>query len=449
MNLSQHLKENIINKLYDYLEHNPEKHMPQIMELVDRLDIHQTLQIQRDFVREIIQDPQNIWYQYICDILKSIDREVGETIFRNFIINAGVEGYAKQIQLKNQYGCNIPWTILLDPTSSCNLKCTGCWAAEYGHQLNLSYETIDNIICQGKELGVYFYIYTGGEPLVRKKDLIRICEKHNDCIFLSFTNATLIDEAFADEMLRVKNFIPAISVEGFQKATDSRRGQGTYQSVIKAMSLLKEKKLPFGISCCYTSQNVDEIGSAAYFDQMIEWGAKFCWFFHYMPVGMAAVKELMTTPQQREFMYHQIRHFRSTKPIFTIDFQNDGEYVGGCVAGGRRYLHINAKGDVEPCVFIHYSNVNIHDCTLLEALQSPLFMAYHDNQPFNENHLRPCPMLENPQRLRELIKQSKAVSTDYESFETVDHLCEKCDEYAKAWAPVAEYLWQKEDYENE
>lgn len=87
------------------------------------------------------------------------------------------------------------------------------------------------------------------------------------------------------------------------------------------MSLLKEKKLPFGISCCYTSQNVDEIGSAAYFDQMIEWGAKFCWFFHYMPVGMAAVKELMTTPQQREFMYHQIRHFRSTKPIFTIDFQ--------------------------------------------------------------------------------------------------------------------------------
>lgn len=296
---------------------------------------------------------------------------------------------------------------------------------------------------------MYFYIYTGGEPLVRKKDLIRICEKHNDCIFLSFTNATLIDEAFADEMLRVKNFIPAISVEGFQEATDSRRGQGTYQSVIKAMSLLKEKKLPFGISCCYTSQNVDEIGSAAYFDQMIEWGAKFCWFFHYMPVGMAAVKELMTTPQQREFMYHQIRHFRSTKPIFTIDFQNDGEYVGGCVAGGRRYLHINAKGDVEPCVFIHYSNVNIHDCTLLEALQSPLFMAYHDNQPFNENHLRPCPMLENPQRLRELIKQSKAVSTDYESFETVDHLCEKCDEYAKAWAPVAEYLWQKEDYENE
>ena len=82
-------------------------------------------------------------------------------------------------------------------------------------------------------------------------------------------------------------------------------------------------------------------------------------------------------------MYHRIRAHRQSKAIFSMDFQNDAEYVGGCIAGGRRYLHINAKGDVEPCVFIHYSNVNIHNHTLLEALKSPLFQAYHDNQPFN------------------------------------------------------------------
>ena len=101
-----------------------------------------------------------------------------------------------------------------------------------------------------------------------------------------------------------------------------------------------------------------------------------------------------------------------------MDFQNDGEFVGGCIAGGRRYLHINAKGDVEPCVFIHYSNANIHDCSLLDALKSPLFQAYHDNQPFNDNMLRPCPMLENPDKLGEMVKESKAVNTDYQSPET-------------------------------
>ena len=132
------------------------------------------------------------------------------------------------------------------------------------------------------------YIYSGGEPLARKGDIIELCRRHPDCEFLAFTNATLIDGAFADKMLSVKNFVPAISVEGFEEATDSRRGKGTFARVMAAMKILKEKKLPFGISCCYTSDNVDVISSEEYFDAMIGWGAKFCWFFIYMPVGADA-----------------------------------------------------------------------------------------------------------------------------------------------------------------
>lgn len=277
---------------------------------------------------------------------------------------------------------------------------------------------------------------------MRKKDLIALCEKHSDCQFLSFTNATLIDEEFADEMLRVKNFIPAISIEGFEEATDDRRGQGTYQKVIQAMAILKKKHLPFGLSCCYTSQNLDSISSYDFIDQMVEWGAKFVWYFHYMPVGNDAVPALLPNPEQREFMYHRIRDIRATKPIFAMDFQNDGEYVGGCIAGGRRYLHINANGDCDPCVFIHYSDSNIREKTLLECLQSPIFMAYHDGQPFNENHLRPCPMLENPELLRKMVEETGAHSTDLQSPESVDHLCDKCVSYAKNWTPTADRLWQ-------
>ena len=124
-----------------------------------------------------------------------------------------------------------------------------------------------------------------------------------------------------------------------------------------------------------------------------------------------------------------------------LDFQNDGEYVGGCIAGGRRYLHINANGDCDPCVFIHYSDSNIREKTLLEALCSPLFRAYHDGQPFNDNHLRPCPMLENPEKLREMVKTSGAHPSDVTSLEDVDDLCAKCDGYAENWKPTAENLW--------
>jgi len=307
--------------------------------------------------------------------------------------------------------------------------------------MNMDFDTLDSIIEQGKALGTYMYLYTGGEPLVRKDDIIALCNKHSDCIFLAFTNATLIDEAFADDMLRVGNFIPAISVEGFEEETDARRGKGTYAKVVKALELLHRKKLPFGASCCYTRQNAEVIGSEEYFDQMVAWGAKFCWIFTYMPVGVNAIPDLMVTAEQREYMYHQVRKFRQTKPLFTMDFWNDGEYVNGCIAGGRNYLHINANGDIEPCAFMHYSDSNIHEKTLLEAYQSPLFMAYRKNQPFNDNMLRPCPVLDNPGRLTEMVAESGAKSTDYVHQESAADYCGKCVDTAEKWAVAADRLW--------
>jgi len=428
---------------YSYLNSSPEKNLPKLMDLVDHFDSKDNMIGQRKAIRKIIEDKDNNWYKLILSLWTDVDPEVRRTFFNNFILNENILGWPIQERNREKYDCNIPWAVLMDPTSACNLKCTGCWAAEYGNKLSMSFETLDNIISQGKELGTYFYIYSGGEPLVRKDDIISLCEKHKDCHFLAFTNGTLIDEKFADEMLRVKNFIPAISVEGFEEATDSRRGKGTYQSVIRAMEILKRKKLLFGASLCYTSNNTEIIGSEEFFDKMIEYGVKFAWFFTYMPIGAGAPTELLATAEQREFMYNQIREFRNIKPMFTMDFWNDGEYAGGCIAGGRRYLHINANGDIEPCAFIHYSDSNIHEKTLLEALQSPLFKQYHKNQPFNENLLRPCPLLDNPGRLTEMVEVSGAKSTDLMKPEDVRDLSEKCVDAAEKWAESAERLWNE------
>lgn len=209
------------------------------------------------------------------------------------------------------------------------------------------------------------------------------------------------------------------------------------------MELLRKKKLFYGISSCYTSANFESITSEEFFDSLIDLGAYFIWYFHYMPVGNDASPDLLPTPEQRMETYRRIRHYRATKPLFAMDFQNDAEYVGGCIAGGRRYFHINANGDIDPCVFIHYSDSNIREKTILEALQSPMMMAYHDNQPFNENMLRPCPMLENPEKLRSMVAGTDAHSTDLQSPETADHLCGKCDKYAERWKPVADELWKE------
>ena len=431
----------VVEQMLHYLEKDPETNIPKIMKLIDTVTPKDWYAKQRAAFRNAIDKKDN-WYQLIMKVYE-LDPGVRETFFRNFILNASLQGSARQEEVSAKENCNVPWAILLDPTSACNMHCTGCWAAEYGNRLNLSFEELDSIVTHGKELGTYMYIFTGGEPLVRKQDVIALCEKHSDCEFLSFTNGTLIDEDFCREMLRVKNFVPAFSLEGFEAANDSRRGDGAYRKVQKAMALLKAHKLPFGISACYTSANYADISSEAFFDSIIDAGALFVWFFHYMPVGSGAAPQLLPTPEQRTEVYNRIRAFRKSKPIFSMDFQNDAEYVGGCIAGGRRYLHINARGDVEPCVFIHYSNVNIRNCTLLEALKSPLFMAYHDGQPFNGNMLRPCPMLENPEKLRKMVHDTGAVSTDYESPESVDTLCDRTTPYAEAWQPQADKLWSE------
>ena len=430
-----------VNQMLKYIDRDPQEAFPKLLDWADQFDKNNLYLTQRQTIRKIIENPDNNWMHLINSFWTDVDPEVRKIFFRNFIVNASLMGARKIVANREKYACNIPWAILMDPTSACNLKCIGCWAAEYGRTLNLEYEVLDDIIRQGTQLGTHMYIYSGGEPMVRKGDIIRLCEAHPDCMFLAFTNGTLIDEKFADEMLRVKNFVPAISIEGFEEATDYRRGKGTFNKVMDAMRILKEKKLLFGASCCYTSKNIDSLSSEEYIDMLVEAGAKFAWFFHYMPIGNEAVPELLPLPEQREIMYHKIREFRNTKSIFTIDFQHDGEYVKGCIAGGSSYLHINAYGDIEPCAFIHYADSNIREHTLLEAYKRPLFMAYKQGRPFNENMLRPCPMLENPEALRDMVKSSGAHSTDMQSPENVDDLYAKCKPYADRWVTKADELW--------
>lgn len=216
MDVSTTIKKFGLEQAFKYVYKDPEKNLLKMMDWADKFAGDEFVS-QRKIVREAMTNPEHPYYGYIRHIIYDIDPHVMKTTAVNFFINAAMAGWPKQNKCREKYGCNIPWTILLDPTSACNLHCTGCWAAEYGNKLNLTCDEIDSIICQGKELGIYMYIYTGGEPLVRKKDLIRLCEKHSDCVFLCFTNGTLIDEAFADEMLRVGNFVPQSRWKGLKK----------------------------------------------------------------------------------------------------------------------------------------------------------------------------------------------------------------------------------------
>ena len=427
-----------------FVGRNPGPHMAKLARLVDRASGRVFPAKTMAAFQAGAMDSANVWRQLAEHVLREVDRGA----LRRLILSLGL-GIANGTKLvranREKYHCNIPFQILFDPTSACNLHCKGCWAGEYHKHENLSLDEMESIVSQAAALGTRVFMLTGGEPLVRKDDVLRVARRHRNCTFLIYTNATLIDEALVRETKKLGNIVFAISIEGFEESNDARRGAGAYRRSMEAIDLLRRERCLFGISVCYTRENIDTVTSEAFLDEMIARGVRFGFYFHYMPLGAGAAPELLPTAQQREWMYHWLRRTRNSKqgkPMFIFDFQNDGEYVGGCIAGGRNYFHINSAGDIEPCVFIHYADSNIREHTLLEALRRPLFQAYYKGQPFNDNHLRPCPLLENPDCLRAIVNATGAKSTDLAAPERVEDLCAKCECYAKEWAGTAQQLWE-------
>ncbi|MEG2395845.1 MAG: radical SAM protein [Oscillospiraceae bacterium] len=435
-----------IKQAINYARKDPDKNLKKILSLVELADRQKVNRVTYEGLHKVLDDPNNNWSIFFKNLLNNVNPEILDKAVP-VVMNIAMNSYALRTAAIEKYNCNIPWAVLIDPTAACNFHCTGCWAAEYGKNATLDYETLARVIKEGKELGTYMWIFSGGEPLICKDTLIRLCDENPDCAFLAFTNGSLCDEAFAKELKRVGNFYLAFSIEGHEDATDMRRGAGAYEGTIKAMDMLKEMGIPFGASVCYHSKNVEEVCGEEYIKFLVEKGCFFSWYFTYMPVGRDAVVDLVASADQRKRAYELIRKAREEQPIFLMDFWNDGEYVQGCIAGGRHYLHINANGDVEPCAFVHYSNVNIKDHSLIEALQSPLFMEYYHGQPWNKNHLRPCPILDNPEAIKGAVERSGAHSTEMLAPEDVNDLIAKTMPFANNWAKVADEIWASTDYE--
>ena len=441
MNNNSFITSKALNEAYRYIEKDPVNNFGKLILWAKKLPVNSATKKQILSIEKIWASDDSSGHILIHKLLTEIHPNIRRKLFSNFLVNSGIKGTKKLEKNRDKYDFNIPWAILMDPTSACNLKCLGCWAADYSKTDSLDFDTLNSIITQGKKLGIYFYLYSGGEPLIRKDDIIKLAHIHNDCFFLAFTNGTLITEDFAEKVVDVGNITFALSVEGFESDTDMRRGSGTYKKILDAMAIFRKYNIAFGFSTAYHNKNEDIISSEKYFDFMIEEGALFGWFFTYIPIGKDAHLELMATAEQRKHMYYKIREYRKTKPLFTIDFWNDGEFVGGCIAGGRRYIHINANGDVEPCAFIHYSNVNIKNTSLLDSLKQPIFMKYKASQPFNQNMLQPCPLLDNPDALKKIVNESGAHSTQPVDKESVLDLTNKTRLASESWSPVAKNLW--------
>jgi MoaA/NifB/PqqE/SkfB family radical SAM enzyme len=334
-----------------------------------------------------------------------------------------------------------PDAMLISPTMRCNLNCYGCYAGAYSQE-DLPYEVLDRVVGECKEMGIHLVLMTGGEPFLRK-DLFELFEKHQETMFQIYTNATLIDDQMIDRFVALGNVVPAISLEGLREETDRRRGKGLFDRVVRVMEGLREAGILFAVSTTQTSQNTEVLASDAFIDFLVEKGCLLLWNFHYVPIGRNADFSLMATPEQRNQMRERLAYFRATKPMLFVDFWNDGCLTQGCIAAGRKYFHINARGDVEPCVFCHFASDNIKEKSLIEALNSPLFREIRSHQPYSENYFRPCLLIDHPQEGRKFALEDAKYFTHEGAEQLFTEFAQAIDRYAKAYGEVAEAAWKR------
>jgi MoaA/NifB/PqqE/SkfB family radical SAM enzyme len=370
-----------------------------------------------------------------------------KSVAKSLFINGLLRSSVVRRNFAAEHGFDPPFTLLISPTMQCNLKCVGCYSGRYVRETGLSNELLDRILAEAREMGILFIVFSGGEPLTRKNDLFELIRKYNDMYFMFYTNGTLINDSVADELHSLGNAGAVISLEGFEQATDARRGQGVYQKVMDAMDRLKDRGVPFGTSLTVTRNNVEEITSRELFAHLRKKGVMIAWYFLFMPVGKDPDVSLMPTPEQREYLRKRGQALRSEFPIFIADFWNDAPYVGGCIAGGRNYLHITPRGDVEPCVFTHVAVEKIYDKSLTEVLNSDLFRYIRSLQPYSDNLLTPCMIIDNPHVFREVCRKCGAYGTHEGAEDVRTKIQEELDDYGRRVRALFDPIWEAEKAE--
>lgn len=385
---------------------------------------------------------------------------------RALLVPAGANPQGRRF--RSEHGCDPPWFIAVSPGHACNLHCAGCYASSTDSPAKLDWNVFDRVIGEAKSLwDIRLVVISGGEPMAYRSggmDVLDVVERHPDCLFLMFTNGTLITEDSAARMERMGNLTPALSVEGMRESTDERRGQGVFDRVMESMALLREAGVPVGISATVTQSNSEELLSDAFLDYFFgEKGAFYAFFFHYMPTGRDPDPGMMPTPEQRLEFWRRSWKAIAEKRIFLFDFWNHATLVNGCVGAGREhgYIYVDWDGKVMPCVFAPYSVGNVNELfargsDLNELWEAPFLeefrgwqraYGYGNGGPTRAGNLMaPCPIRDHYKDFRSMLEThapepeddaARFAATDEEYFIGLTS-------YGEELARLSQTTWEKE-----
>ena len=306
-------------------------------------------------------------------------------------------------------GLHVPVFLIASITERCNLHCAGCYARGCGFCSDvpvkepLSAEEWKRIFTEAEELGISFVLLAGGEPLL-SRDVLQYAAEKKDLIFPVFTNGTLFDEEMLRFFAASPNLFPVFSIEGGKDTTDFRRGDGVFEKASAAADALHKEGVLFGAAVTVSKTNLKEVTSDAFLQQLADAGAAAVFLIEYSASGKAD-RSLEPDEKDRCFMAERLASARKRfRSLWFLSFPGDEEFMGGCLAAGRGFFHINPFGAAEPCPFSPVSDRNLKTCSLKEALQSPLFYQLSASELTAIPHNGGCALAGRLDEVRELAQ---------------------------------------------
>ena len=343
----------------------------------------------------------------VTDAVRATLKNPKESAYMAKFALASKAASTKRARLEKE-GEHVPPFLIASITSSCNLHCAGCYsrcnsATEDSEPVNqLSDEDWQNIFEEADDLGVSFILLAGGEPLLRK-GVIEAAGKKRSILFPIFTNGTYMTEKYFDEFDKCRNLIPIMSIEGGKEATDNRRGEGVYDKLVSNMDELKERGIIFGASVTVTTENIKEVSSESFISMLSEKGCKAVIFVEFVPVSEDS-EHLAPGDEDREYLKGEIMQLRKEhEEMVFVSFPGDEKSSGGCIAAGRGFFHINSHGGAEPCPFSPYSDINVKETSLRDAMKSKLFRELQDGDVLKDDHKGGCVLYEKRSQVQELL----------------------------------------------
>ena len=343
----------------------------------------------------------------VADAVKATLKNPKESAYMAKFALASKSASRKRARME-ETGEHVPPFLLASITSSCNLHCAGCYsrcnsATEDSEPVDqLSDEDWMNVFDEADDLGVSFILLAGGEPLLRR-GVIEAAGKKPSILFPIFTNGTYMTEKYFDDFDSCRNLIPIMSIEGGRQATDNRRGAGVYDKLMSNMDELKERGLIFGTSVTVTTENIKEVSSESFIGMLSDKGCKAVIFVEFVPVTEDS-EYLAPGDEDREYLKDEIIRLRREHPeMVFVSFPGDEKSSGGCIAAGRGFFHINSHGGAEPCPFSPYSDINVRETSLRQAMKSKLFMELQDGGLLLDDHKGGCVLYERRNRVEELM----------------------------------------------